>query len=131
MNVNERIARGLGFDIEAKAEHQLTTLIGDHNIEWCERCCSSVNTCCGGEIADVGPCEPVWPDYEHSLDALLEPLGVLRERGWELSIDTSLHSVTVWHFDMKRRFRYGFKMLEQMVEKTALAVADALEGTLP
>lgn len=30
-----------------------------------------------------------WPDYEHSLDALLEPLGVLRERGWtwECGID--------------------------------------------
>jgi len=63
------------------------------------------------------------------LDALLEPLGVLQGKGWEISIETNVHAVTVWHFDMKRRFRHGFKTLEQMVEKAALAVAEALEAS--
>jgi hypothetical protein len=128
MNVNERIARGLGFDIEAKAEHQWTTLIGDHNIEWCERCCSSVNTCCGGEIADVGPCEPVWPNYEHSLDALLPVLADHPEWFWSVRrrgsgrYDATIESLALdraWvspHYDTPS-------------EALALAVADALEAS--
>ena len=88
MEVNERIARALGFDTEARAEHQWVALIGDHNIEWCDRCCAAVNTCCGGKISEAGLCEPVFPDYAHSLDACLPVLADLEAKGYGWRIES-------------------------------------------
>lgn len=70
------------------------------------------------------------PDYEHSLDALLEPLGVLRERGWYWTVDTypaGEYTFCIGRWDGKA------KDIEQigrdLVPVAALVVADALEAS--
>ena len=117
MDVNERIARALGMDTEARAEHQWVSLIGDHNIEWCDRCCAAVNTCCGGKISEAGLCEPVFPDYAHSLDACLP---VLADKGWDWVAGTHVEP------DGTRRYFANLQRIDRVADSPAAALAECI-----
>lgn len=111
MNVNERIARGLGR----------TNLMETH--------------------PDGAPWQYPWhldgqpnrtlPDYEHSLDALLEPLGVLRERRWYTRLTYGdFIEVEIYYMDLNgSEYDHIRKEADTLPEALALAVAEALEAS--
>ena len=79
MNVNDRIALHMGWrtleaDLREKVPASVDAVYAENpsmrhfdSTHWLTP---------NGRPSDI-------PDYEHSLDALLAPLGVLRERGWD------------------------------------------------
>ena len=89
---------------------------------------------CGGCVEGI-------PDYEHSLDALLEPLGVLRERGWTWLVecmdgDVYRAALTEWEPPMNVMGGTGHGIKRDIYtdaatpsEALALAVAEALEAS--
>jgi len=108
MNTNERIARGLGW-----TSHEFL-VVGETITGW---------------TRPDGLGESV-PDYEHSLDALLETLGVLRERGWSFQLDLKSTGNNLIHPYRNDELDYAFELDgRDLPGVLALAVADALEAS--
>ena len=85
MNVNERIARALGWLPYRQANPQIDwASMPDYSAGW-------------GWQSPEGKREAFVPDYAHSLDACLPVLADLREKGWQVSLWSSR---SAWHVAM-------------------------------
>lgn len=137
-DTNERIARGLGRDA-GEGEHDWIYLEAQSTFA-CDRCYRSVAPVVvehlgngriryGNEPDCRWPCVPDVPDYEHSLDALLEPLGVLRERGWAWNVSSSAFGNYRALVTRVEPFKAIYNTDATPSEALALAVAEALEAS--
>lgn len=123
---NERIRRGMGWYVSEECHDVLDRPLPD--------CWHSASPPSKANVCPV-------LDYEHSLDALLEPLGVLRERGWTWlveSMDGTVYRacITEWEPPMNVMTGTGHGIKRDIYadsptpsEALALAVAEALEAS--
>lgn len=118
VNVNERIARALGWRPWREANPQIDwASMDDYYAGW-------------GWKSPAGKREPSLPDYEHSLDALLEPLAVLEGYSWGVGKyrDDSMFVATLTQAKFGAVVALHSHTATTPAEALALVVAEALEG---
>lgn len=107
MDVNERIARALGWQWHEGTTYETAVVIGDPH--WC---------------SPEGQCLSIPPDYAHSLDACLPVLADLRTKGWWWSVGGSDEGFTAM---LATETWETYREADTPAAALAKCLADALE----